>query len=316
MIAVLTGGTGGAKFLQGVVRAVPPRQVTAIVNTGDDVVWWGLNISPDIDSVMYGLAGLLSRERGWGLEGDTFACLEHMRELGEPSWFQLGDRDLATHVRRTGMLRSGKTLTAVTAELAASFGVSSRLLPMTDDRVETRVLTARGELSFQEYFVREKWKVPVRKVRFAGAETARPTFEVLRAIASAEVIVIAPSNPITSIGPILAVPGIREALRSSPAQKVAVSPIISGKAFSGPADQLMVAHGFPATVAGVAAIYREFLSTLVIDHADAASVSEIEALGLRAVCASTLMNSEDAKRDLAAVCLAAGRSHTRAATNL
>ena len=316
MITVLTGGTGGAKFLQGMVRAVPPQQVTAIINTGDDVVWWGLNVSPDIDSVMYGLAGLLSRERGWGLEGDTFACLERMRALGEPTWFQLGDRDLGTHVRRTGMLRSGKSLTAVTAELAASFGVTSRLLPMSDDRVETRVLTSRGELSFQEYFVRERWKLPVRKVRFVGAETARPTAEVLHAIASAEAIVVAPSNPVTSIGPILAVPGIREALRSSPAHKVAVSPIISGKAFSGPADQLMAAHGFPPTVAGVAAIYRDFLNTLVIDHTDAASISEIQALGLRSVCAPTLMSSEASKRSLAQVCLSAERSQMRAASNL
>lgn len=315
MIAVLTGGTGGAKFLQGVVRVLPPEQVTAIINTGDDVTWWGLNISPDVDSVMYGLAGLLSRERGWGLEGDTFECLERMRALGEPTWFQLGDRDLATHVRRTGMLRSGKTLTAVTAELAASFGVTSRLLPMTDDRVETRVLTSRGELAFQEYFVRERWKLPVRKVRFAGMEKAKPTAEVLRAIANADVIVVAPSNPVTSIGPILAVPGIREALRSSPAPRVAISPIISGKAFSGPADQLMAAHGFPPTVAGVAAMYRDFLHTLIIDDSDAATVGEIEALGVRAICTSTVMSSEESKRSLAQVSLAAGRAPRSAVAN-
>ena len=313
MITVLTGGTGGAKFLQGVVRAIPPAQLTAIVNTGDDVIWWGLNISPDVDSVVYGLAGLLSRERGWGIEGDTFSCLERMRALGEPTWFQLGDRDLATHVRRTGMLRSGRTLTGITAELAASFGVTSRVLPMTDDRVETRVLTDRGELSFQEYFVRERWAVPVRQVRFAGADKARATPEVLQAIRDAEAILIAPSNPITSIGPILAVPGIRETLRSASARKVAVSPIISGKAFSGPAAQLLQAHGFAPTVAGVAAAYRDFLDTLVVDNADAASVAEVEATGVRAVCTKTLMDSDEAKRALAQACLAASLSQSRAA---
>jgi LPPG:FO 2-phospho-L-lactate transferase len=173
MIVVLTGGTGGAKFLQGLAQKVPQQQITAIVNTGDDLTWWGLNISPDIDSIVYGLAGMLSRERGWGVEDDTFACMERMRALGEATWFQLGDRDLAMHIRRTNMQRSGRTLTSVTAELAANCGVTARVLPMSDDRVITRILTDEGELPFQEYFVRERYALPPRGVRFAGAESAR-----------------------------------------------------------------------------------------------------------------------------------------------
>lgn len=310
MITVLTGGSGGAKFLQGLVQAVPPEQVTSIVNTGDDLEWWGLHVSPDLDSIVYGLAGLLSRERGWGLEGETFACLERMRALGEATWFQLGDRDLATHLRRTCMLRSGRTLTSVTAELATAMGVRSRVLPMSNDCVVTRVLTDRGELVFQEYFVRERHALPARGVRFAGAEQARPAPGVLEAIAEAEIVLLAPSNPVTSIGPILAVPGIREALRSTVAPKVAVTPIIAGKAFSGPAAQLMDAEHFPPTVAGVAACYRDFLTALVIDYADAAVAAEIQGIGVQAVCANTVMDSEPAKRLLAeaALGIAGGRS--------
>src|SRR5258706_8315723 len=208
MITVLCGGTGAAKFLQGLVRVVAPRELTCIVNTGDDLIWWGLHVSPDLDSVAYGLAGLLSRECGWGVEGDTFECLGRMRALGAPAWFGLGDRDLATHLFRSERLRAGATLTQATAEIAQKLGIAARILPMSDERVETRVATEIGELSFQEYFVRERHAMAVRGVRFVGAEGARPAPGVVEAIAKAEAVMIAPSNPITSVGPILAVPGI------------------------------------------------------------------------------------------------------------
>lgn len=314
MIVVLTGGTGGAKFVQGLAQVLPPAEITAIVNTGDDLAWWGLHVSPDLDSITYALAGVLSPERGWGYAGDTFHCLERMRQMGAPGWFQLGDRDLATHLTRTQLLEGGRSLTEATAALARSFGISARILPMSDDRVETRVLTDAGELSFQEYFVRERYQVAPRAVRFAGAERARPAPGVLQAIADAGAVLIAPSNPITSIGPILAVPGISEALRQTSAPVIAVSPIVGGAAVSGPAGALMQLRGLPVSVAGVAQAYAEFVDALVVDERDRESADEIEALGIRAVCARTIMDSDAAKSELARVALgAASATGARAA---
>jgi len=252
MITVLTGGTGGAKFVQGLSRILAPEEITLIVNTGDDLIWWGLHVSPDLDSITYALAGLLSQERGWGVEGDTFHCREAAVGLGAPAWFQLGDRDLATHLVRTELLASGKTLSEATAHIARRLGVAARVLPMTDSPVETRVLTPEGELSFQEYFVRERWRPAAQSVRFLGAERALPAPGVVEAIECCAAVVLAPSNPITSIGPILAVPGIREALRRTRAPVGAVSPIVAGAAVSGPAGQLMQAQGLPVSVEGIA----------------------------------------------------------------
>ncbi len=334
MIAILTGGTGGAKFVQGMVRALPPEDVTVIVNTGDDLRWWGLHVSPDLDSVTYALAGLLSRERGWGVEGDTFTCLERMRQLGAPAWFQLGDRDLATHLRRTELLATGLTLSQATAEITGALGIASRILPMTDDPVETRVLVessvqpgkaasskqqghsadpaacrlplaAGAEFSFQEYFVRERWQPAVHGVRFAGAEAARPAPGVLETIADAEAIFLAPSNPITSIGPILAVPGIRQALRETRVPLVAISPIIGTAAVSGPAGELMRCAGLPVSAAGVAQAYRDFLDVLLVDNADSDRLAEVDALGVHAVLAPAIMHSDDDKLALAQAALAA-----------
>src|SRR5512147_2406927 len=208
MITVLTGGTGGAKLVWGLAQVVPADRLTIIVNTGDDLTWWGLHVSPDLDSVMYALAGKLSPEHGWGYADDSFRCLERMRSLGAPGWFQLGDLDLATHLRRTEMLRAGITLSDATAELCRQMNVAVQLLPMTDDTVETRVITPEGELGFQEYFVRDGFQPEVLTVKFRGAEKARTAPGVLEAIARADTVLIAPSNPVTSIGPILAVPGI------------------------------------------------------------------------------------------------------------
>jgi len=307
MIVVLTGGTGGAKFVQGLAAVLPASELTVIVNTGDDLTWWGLHISPDLDSITYALGGILSRERGWGVEDDTFHCLDAMRRMGEPAWFQLGDRDLATHLRRTRLLAENKPLSAVTAEIGRRLGVDARILPMSDDRVETRVHTADGELSFQEYFVRERYQVAARGVRFEGAERARPAPRVLESIAQAEAVVIAPSNPISSIGPILAVPGIREALRKTAAPVTAISPIIGGTAVSGPAGELMQTQGLPVSISGVARYYADFLDLLIADERDLTHGRRVEGITVR--YASTLMKSEADKAALARSVLGFLREH-------
>ena len=308
MIVVLTGGTGGAKFAQGLKQVVPARELTFIVNTGDDLRWWALHVSPDVDSITYALAGTLSRERGWGVEGDTFECLEAMRRLGAPAWFQLGDRDLVLHKSRTEMLAAGKPLSQATAEIAQGMGIESRILPMTDDRVETRMQTPAGELGFQEYFVRERYQVAVERVLFAGAEQAQPAPGVVEAIAAAEVVLIAPSNPVTSIGPILAVPGIREALKQTPARVAAVSPIVGGAAVSGPAGELMRTQGLAVSAEGVARAYAEFLDVLIVDERDAAEKAAVEKLGIELRTARTVMKSDVDKAELAWTALEIVRS--------
>ncbi len=313
MIVVLTGGTGGAKFVQGLKQVAPARELAYIVNTGDDLHWWGLHVSPDVDSITYALAGLLSRERGWGVEGDTFQCLEAMRRLGAPGWFQLGDRDLALHISRTEKLAAAKTLSQATAEIARGMGIESRILPMTDDRVETRVKTSAGELSFQEYFVRERYQVAVEGVRFEGAEQARPAPGVVEAISRAECVLIAPSNPVTSIGPILAVPGIREALRETPARVAAVSPIVGGAAVSGPAGELMRTQGLAVSATGVAQAYADFLDVLIADERDAAERPAVEKLGVELRTARTVMKSDADKAGLAWAALEIVRSQAAVA---
>jgi LPPG:FO 2-phospho-L-lactate transferase len=299
MIVVFTGGTGGAKLVQGLQQVAAPQELTVIVNTGDDLEWWGLHVSPDVDSVLYGLAGLLSPERGWGVEGDSFRCLERMRELGQASWFSLGDLDLATHLTRTAMLQAGKSLSQATAELAKKMEIRARVLPMSDDRVSTMLETAKGTLTFQEYFVRERHEVEVQAVRFEGAGVARPAAGLVESIAAAEAIVFAPSNPVTSIGPILAVPGIRDALRRTKASVAAVSPIVGGAAVSGPAGQLMQMMGWPSSVAGVAKAYQDVLDVLVVDNKDREGAAKLNGAKLRVHCTDTIMKSMNDKCDLA-----------------
>jgi len=299
MVVVFTGGTGGAKLVQGLQQVVTPEDLTVIVNTGDDIEWWGLHVSPDVDSVLYALSGLLSADRGWGVNGDSFRCLERMKQLGQPSWFSLGDLDLATHLTRTAMLRAGKSLSRATAELAVKLGIRARVLPMSDDRVSTMLDTSKGTLTFQEYFVRERHQVHVQRVRFEGAHRARPALGVIESIEAAEAIVFAPSNPVTSIGPILSVPGIRDALRGTKAPVAAVSPIVGGAAVSGPAGALMKMMGWPSTIAGVAKAYEDFLNVLIADHADEAAASAMSSESLRVLCTNTIMNSMDDKRELA-----------------
>lgn len=298
-VVVFTGGTGGTKLVQGLQAVVAADNLTVVVNTGDDLEWWGLHVSPDVDSVLYGVSGLLSTDRGWGVNDDSFRCLERMKQLGDPAWFGVGDLDLATHLTRTSLLRQGLTLTEATAELARRMGIVMRVLPMSDDRVSTMLDTSKGRLSFQEYFVRERHSVEVSRVEFVGAEAARPAPGVLEALAAAEVIVFAPSNPVTSIAPILAVPGIREALRHAEAPVVAVSPIIREAAVSGPAAALMRMSGWPSTIAGIAQAYEDFLDVLVADDADAKAADALSNNELRVICTKTLMHSADDKISLA-----------------
>ena len=313
MITVLTGGTGGAKFVDGLQQVIAPEELTLIVNTGDDLLWWGLYVSPDIDSITYVLSGMLSKERGWGVKGDTFFCMQHMGQLGQPIWFHAGDRDLAVHILRSKLLAEGKTLSEVTAEIADKLGVKARILPMSNSRVETRVLTPLGELSFEEYFVQRWYQDPVESVRFAGAADAEPAPGVIDAIVNADLVLMAPSNPITSIGPILAVPGVREALHKNKGRIAAVSPIVAGEAVAGPAGILMAAQGLPVSVAGVAQAYHDFLDMLIIDVRDAEAGDELRKSGLRVHVAKTGMRTSEDKADLATAVLTAVRGQSAAA---
>jgi len=302
-LTAIAGGTGAAKLLRGLAAARPRDTLTVIGNTGDDAEIWGLHVSPDLDTVTYALAGRLDTARGWGLTGETFRCLEAMGDLGAQTWFNLGDRDLATHLHRTRALREGLPLSAVTAELCGRLGVAARVLPMSDEPVRTRVRTPDGWLSFQEYFVREKAQVQVLDVEYAGASQARPAPGVLEAICEAEVVVVCPSNPVTSVGPVLAVPGIADALTGARARVVAVSPIVGGAAVSGPAGALMRARGLSVSAVGVAAAYAPWLGTLVIDRSDTGRVVELARLGVEAVLADIVMTDRDREIALARVVL-------------
>jgi len=321
MIVVLTGGTGGAKFVDGLSRVVPHEDLTIIVNTGDDHEWWGPYVSPDIDSIAYVLAGLLSNERGWGVSGDSFHCLQAMQTLGEPAWFSVGDRDLATHLLRTRLLAEGRTLTEATQTIAERLGIRARILPMSDTRVETRIATSIGEIGFEEYFVKRRYQDKVNSVRFAGVPEAQPAPGVLDALATAEAVLIAPSNPITSIGPILAVPGIRGALAETSAQVVAVSPIIGTAAVSGPAGALMSAQGLPVSIAGIANAYDDFLDVLLADNSDRESARDFESHGqyeenrrLQIHCTNILMRNSEDREAIARTVLSLARQELMAAS--
>lgn len=307
MIVVLAGGVGAARFLEGVVQVVPPESVVAIVNTGDDIVLHGLNISPDLDIVTSTLADVIDREQGWGIAGDTAECMAWLGRLGAPTWFKLGDRDLALHIRRTDLLRQGRTLTTVADEFRRALAVAVRILPMSDDPAPTHIVTADGEVHFEEYFVRMRGQGEVRGVRLHAAGPAQPTPAVLGAIAAAEAVLIAPSNPVVSVGPILALPGVREALRATRAPVAAVSPIVGGAAIKGPAVPLMRAVGLEPTALGVARAYADLLDAMVIDHADADLAPAVAALGLRVAVTDTIMRGPAEKAALARVALEACR---------
>ena len=294
MLVALAGGVGAARFLRGLVRVVPPAAVTVVVNTADDEVFHGLYVCPDLDTVTYTLAGAEHPDQGWGLAGETFVTMDALDRYGQDTWFRLGDRDLGTHIYRTERLAEGATISEVAAEIASAWGIVPRLLPMTDDRVATRVTVGRDDgadevLAMQEWFVRERAEPPVVGVEFDGAPAARPAPGVLEALEAAETILVCPSNPIISIGPILAVPGIREVLARRRDRVVGVSPIIAGAPVKGPADRLMGPLGIEVSCVGVARAYADFCGTLVIDSGDGDRAGEVEAAGVHAVVADTLM---------------------------
>jgi LPPG:FO 2-phospho-L-lactate transferase len=307
-VAVIAGGVGAARFLCGLVQVVDPGDITAIVNTGDDIELHGLWVSPDLDTVTYTLAGAINVDTGWGLTGESWNAMDALGRYGAvrpaesgaaATWFNLGDRDLATHLYRTHRRREGAALSVITAEIASAWGLGLRILPMSDERVETRVHTDIGELGFQEYFVGHHHDLAVHGVHFAGIDDARPAPGVLEAIATSDVVVFAPSNPIVSIGPVVAVPGMLEALHARRANTVAVSPIVAGAALKGPADRMLDSLGHEPSVRGVAQLYWSLISTLVIDEADREHCERIAAMGVRPVVTDTIMAHPGVAAELA-----------------
>ena len=291
MITALAGGVGAARFLRGLLEVREPRDITAVVNTGDDVVLHGLHVSPDIDTVIYTLAGAVNPDTGWGLAGETWTVMNALEPYGGLTWFRLGDRDLATHLYRTQRLGDGATISEVTGELARRWSLDLQVLPMSDAPVDTRLdVEGEGEIAFQDYFVRRRHAVTVKAVRYAGAAEAEPAPGVLDAIAGAARVLICPSNPVLSIAPILAVPGVEDAVAARREDVVAVSPIVAGAALKGPADRIMAELGLEATVVGVARLYAPFTGTLVVDEADADLAAAVEAEGLRCVVTPTVMH--------------------------
>lgn len=300
-VTALAGGVGGAKLLVGLDRALPgDAELTAIVNTGDDALVYGVHVSPDVDIVTYWLAGLADVGRGWGLAGDTFTVVDALERLGAPTWFRLGDRDLATCLYRSERLRAGDTLTSATDHLRRALGVRARILPMSDDPVRTLVTTEDGrELEFQEYFVKERQEPEVREVRFAGLEDAKPGPDVTDAISSADHVIICPSNPVVSIRPITSLPGVTEALREHPLV-TAVTPIVQGRPLKGPADRLLAAEGVAVSAAGVAGLYRGIVRRFVVDRLEGPEEAEaVEALGLEPLTLDTVMSDHDRAEALA-----------------
>jgi len=302
-VACLAGGVGAARFLQGLVRVVPEENISVIVNTSDDIDLYGLHVSPDVDIVTYTLAGIVDEEKGWGIRGDSFHCLEALRSYGYETWFNLGDRDLATSVHRTYLLSRGLSLLEVTGRIAASLGVKVKIIPMSNNRVQTKILTRRGLKHFQEYLVRDEAKEDVEKVVFEGIEKAKPTREALSAILNADVVFICPSNPVVSIGPILSLEGVRDTLRKTAAKIVAVSPIVRGKPIKGPADKLMAGVGLEVSAYSVASLYSDFVDVFIIDGLDSGLKSLIEKLGLRVIATDTIMRNLEDKVKLARTAL-------------
>ncbi len=304
MIIALSGGVGGAKLALGLSRVLPPEDLLVVVNTGDDFEHLGLSISPDIDTVTYTLAGLANRELGWGRHDETWSFMETMEQLGGETWFRLGDRDVALHVERTKRLRRGETLSAVTADLARRLGIRQRILPMSDDPIRTRLLTQDGWLDFQEYFVHRRCEPIVSQLEFHGAATARPHPDFMAALADPrlQAVVICPSNPFISVEPILAIPGVRQAMVDCAAPVIAVSPIIAGRAVKGPTAKMMTELGLDPSAGTVAHRYRDLLDGYVIDHAD---MSEVVSIDARVMLAQTLMTTMEDREALARTVLEA-----------
>jgi len=304
LITALAGGVGAARFLQGLIKIVPQKEVTVIVNTGDDIQLYGLHISPDLDIIMYTLAGIVNKETGWGIQGDTFHCLETLQRYGYETWFKLGDRDFATHIHRTYLLEGGLSLSEATRSLCRSLGLEMKILPMTDDRFETKISTDKGVMHFQDYLVKRGARDKVMGVTFEGAEKAEPAPEVIECILNAEAIILCPSNPVVSIGTILSVKNVRKALRETRAKVVAISPIVGGAPIKGPADKLMRGLGLEVSAYSVAHLYQDFLDIFIIDHTDQAERERIEELGLSVIVTNTVMKNLRDKVRLARTTLA------------
>ena len=310
-VTLLAGGTGGSKLAHGFQMALPPGDLTVIVNVADDAEHHGLLVCPDLDTIMYTLAGIANREQGWGVAGDTFTAMAQLERYGAETWFRIGDADLATHVHRADLMADGASLADATATLAGSLGVPSHLIPATNDRLRTRLTTDEGELDFQAYFVQRGQRDEVRAVRFEGADAARPSPAALVALATAELVVIGPSNPIVSIGPILAVPGMREALVASPAPRIGVSGIVAGKALRGPADRMLTSLGHESSAVGVARLYQGLVTHFVIDEQDQALAPRIEALGMGVSVLPTVMRNDGDRASLARALVALGEGMLR-----
>jgi len=299
MIAALAGGVGAAKFLQGLMKVYPEKETRIIVNVGDDIELYGLHISPDLDIVTYTLAGTVDEEKGWGIKNDTFHWLETMQKYGYETWFKIGDKDLATHFYRTQLLKEGYSLTEITSKICRHLGLGIKILPMTDDKFQTKIVTDEGVMHFQEYMVKRGAQDKVTNVVFDGVEKVKPAPGVIDAILDAKLIIICPSNPIVSIGPILSVKKVRKALRETKAEVVAISPIIHGAPLKGPADKLMRGLGLEVSAYSVANLYRDFIDVFIIDNADQDEKERIEKLGLKVIVTNTIMKTLQDKKSLA-----------------
>ena len=298
-ITALAGGVGAARFLTGLVQIIKLEDLSVIVNTGDDIELFGLYISPDVDIVTYTLAGIVDEAKGWGIKDDTFQCLTMLKKLGADTWFNLGDKDLATHIYRTNRLKQGASLSQITEEVSHSLGLNIKILPMSDDRFETRINTPTGSIHFEEYFVRRQFRDEFLGVEFVGQTSAKPSSGVLEAISDAELVIVCPSNPIVSVGTILSIEGIRTALQQTKAKVVAVSPIVAGATIKGPADKMLRGLGIEVSAFGVAQLYADFIDRIVIDTKDSALKERVEKLGLTVTVTNTVMKTLEDKVTLA-----------------
>ncbi len=298
-IVVLSGGVGGARFLEGLAQVIPQENIFVIGNTGDDKEFYGLHVSPDLDTVMYTLSGVVNQKQGWGLAHETYSVMRQLTKLGNEHWFQLGDKDLATHIHRTNLLKQGKTLSEIAAELCKVFGLQIKLVPMSNQSMQTHIQTSRGLLHFEEYFVKNKAMDEVQDIVYVGSENARPSPGILEAIAQARIIILAPSNPLVSIGSIVSVPGIQDALKKTKATIAAISPIVGGMPIKGPADKLMIGMNMEVSALGVARHYVNFVDIFVIDIADENLAKEIEKLDMKVIVTNTIMKDIKTKTELA-----------------
>jgi LPPG:FO 2-phospho-L-lactate transferase len=303
MIVALAGGVGAAKFLSGLVKIVNQEDLTIIVNTGDDIELHGLHVSADLDIVVYTLAGIVDDTRGWGIKEDTFHCLRALQDFGDETWFSLGDRDFATHLFRTNLLRKGRSLSEVTSEISRSLGLRVSVLPMTDDKFETRIVTEQGTIHFEEYLVKRAAKDEVLGVKFCGVENAKPAPGVIEALESANLVIVCPSNPIVSIGTILSIRGVRDSLRRSKGKKIAISPIVAGAPIKGPADKLLKGLGYEVSAYSVARLYADFIDAYILDIVDHEEKDKIERLGLKVRETNTIMASMEDRIRLAKVAI-------------